>query len=275
MKSINELAAILKDLVSYRDTTDNSKKIVKASKARIVQSGRGKDYPGTRPLITYRAIAWSSPTIYSIITFRKHQILKKTPILVPLHSEEPPFRFDLLKYDPETYLNLSSIDFEDAVFLAKIKEKLRKEGIINAYSNKKIKKVLNNQDLKTLQYLNEKHLEFFLERTKDSKNILNFLTHPDPVFSEDNNFSFVLGSVLDDLLTIDRGVLIKIRDTKNNILAITPVDGTTIKPLVDEDTGKIEGYVQEVDGEIVSHLDKKDVVLFRQNIPPDKIGTCV
>lgn len=269
MKNINEVAAILKDLVSYRDNTDNSKKIVKASRARIVQSGRGKDYPGTRPLITYRAIAWSSPTIYSIITFRKHQILKKTPILVPFHSEEPPFRFDLLEYDPETYLNLSSIDFEDAVFLAKLKEKLRKEGIINTYSDKKIKKVLNNQDLKTLHYLNEKHFEFFLERTKDSKNILNFLAQPDPVFSEDNNFSFVLGSVLDDLLTIDRGVLIKIRDAKNNILAITPVDGTTIKPLVDEDTGKIEGYVQEVDGEIISNIDKKDVVLFRQNITPD------
>jgi len=269
VKSINDIAAILKDLVSYRTNTDNSKKIVKASKARVVQSGRGKDYPGTRPLITYRAIAWSSPTIYSIITFRKHQVLKKKPILIPFRSDEPPFRFNLLEYDPETYINLSSIDFEDAVFLARIKEKLRKEGIINAYSDKKIRKILSTQDIKVLDYLNEKHLQFFLERTKDSKNILQFLTYPDPIFSEDNNFSFVLGSVLDDLLTIDRGVLIKIRDENSKILAITPVDGTTIKPLVDEDTGKIEGYVQEVDGEIISYLNKNDVVLFRQNITPD------
>lgn len=265
----NDLANVLKNLVSYREVRDNTKKIVKASRARVVQSGRGKDYPGTRPLISYRAVAFASPTIYSIIIFRKHQILKKSPILVPRRKEEPPFRFDLLEYDPESYMNLPSIDFEEVLFLVKVKEKLKREKVISTFVDKKVKEVLSKQDVSTLDYLNEKHKEYFLNRIRDTKKILNFLEHPDPIFSEQNTINFVLGSVLDDILTIDRGVLIKIRDEDGNIKAITPVDGTTIKPLIEEETGMVEAYVQEVDGELVNIIKKEDVVLFRQNYTSD------
>lgn len=98
---------------------------------------------------------------------------------------------------------------------------------------------------------------------------MEFLERPDPYFSEVNSWEYILGMVLDDILTIDRGAIVKIRNEQGNLVAITPVDGTTIKPILSESTGTVAGYVQEVDGSIVAYFDKKDVILFRQNLTPD------
>jgi len=264
--TIENVEKVLKDLVSYRV---QRKVPIKASKAKIVESGRGKNYPGTRPLITYRAIAWSSPTVFSILVFRKNQVAKKDITIVPASKEEPPFRFDLLEYDLEVYPNIPSIDISEARALTKIALKLKKNSF-GVFNRKKIREILTPGEVALLDHLNDKHVDFYFSRTDDSKRILKFLRKPDPYFMEENSWFSLIHNVLDDLLTIDRGVLYKIRNERGELIALTPLDGTTIKPVVNEETGAIEYYVQEVDGEVVSdYLDKKDIVIFKQNYSPD------
>jgi hypothetical protein len=264
--TIENVEKVLKDLVSYRV---QRKVPIKTSKAKIIESGKGKNYPGTRPLITYRAIAWSSPTVFSILVFRKNQVAKKDITIVPASKEEPPFRFDLLEYDLEVYPNIPSLDISEARALTKIALKLKKNNL-SVLNRKKIREILTPGEIALLDHLNDKHVDFYFERTDDSKRILNFLRKPDPYFMEENSWFSLVHNILDDLLTIDRGVLYKIRNEKGELVALTPLDGTTIKPIVNEETGAIEYYVQEVDGEVVHDcMDKKDIVIFKQNYSPD------
>jgi hypothetical protein len=155
-------------------------KIIKTSRAKIVESGRGKNYPGFRPLITYRAIAWSSPTVFSIITFRKNQVTKKDIKLVPSSPDEPPFRFDLLEYEPESISNIPSLDFAESKAMIKLYLKLSRSGVTPS-NRAMIRSVLSPSEFSLLEHLNDKHVEFYFERIRDSKNF-RFLRKPDPYF---------------------------------------------------------------------------------------------
>ncbi|BAK53691.1 portal protein [Thermus phage TMA] len=238
-------------------------------KANVDSLSRGKDYPGFKPLLTYRALAWNSTVVYSIIIFRKNQVLKKEKIIVPYNHQEPPFKFNLFEYSPESLMYLPSISDPDAFFLINLFRKYRFNNDSKLIKVSEIPKKLTSKELEIYKHIEDKHVNYYLKRIRDSRKILEFLERPDPYFSEVNSWEYLLGMVLDDILTIDRGAIVKIRDEQGNLVAITPVDGTTIKPILSEDTGIVVGYVQEVDGAIVAHFDKRDVVLFRQNLTPD------
>ncbi len=239
-------------------------------KANVDSLSRGKDYPGFKPLLTYRALAWNSTVVYSIIIFRRNQVLKKEKIVVPYNHNEPPFKFNLFEYTPESLIYLPSIDDADAFFLINLFRKYKLNNDSGTVKVKELKTKLSPQEKEIFNHIEEKHIKYYLERIRDAKKFLDFLNRPDPLFSEENSWSYILSMILDDILTIDRGVLIKVRDERGKLVAITPVDGTTIKPVIDDKNGSVLYYVQEVDGAIVnSRLDKKDVILFRQNLTPD------
>ncbi|AZU97635.1 portal protein [Thermus phage YS40_Isch] len=238
-------------------------------KANVDSLSRGKDYPGFKPLLTYRALAWNSTVVYSIIIFRKNQVLKKEKIIVPYNHQEPPFKFNLFEYSPESLIYLPSISDPDAFFLINLFRKYRFNNDSKLIKVSEIPKKLTSRELEIYKHIEDKHVNYYLKRIRDARNILEFLERPDPYFSEVNSWEYILGMVLDDILTIDRGAIVKIRDEQGNLVAITPVDGTTIKPILSESTGTVAGYVQEVDGSIVAYFDKKDVILFRQNLTPD------
>lgn len=234
-------------------------------------AGKGKDYPGFKPLLTYRALAWNSTIVYSIIIFRRNQVLKKEKIFVPYDQFEPPFRFSVLEYPPESLYYIPSIDEVDANFVLGLHKKARAISTEKTEAVQlKIKQMLTQSEKSVLAHIEEKHVNFYIKRNLDVKNILTFLKRPDPYFSETNDWTYILSLVLEDILTIDRGVLLKIRDEHGKLIALTPLDGTTVKPVLDEETGKVLYYVQEVDNAIVNeYLDRRDVILFRQNLTPD------
>jgi len=265
------LEDVIKSIINT--TPDRQKKPVIYLNSRVNQAtslGRGKDYPGFKPLLTYRALAWNSTVVYSIIIFRRNQVLKKEKVVVPYSNQEPPFKFSILEYSPESLFYLPSIDEADSIFLLKLYRKYRFGDNKEPFTVSNFKKKLNQREKEILLHIEEKHIEYYLNRIRDTKNILDFLSKPDPYFSEVNNWEYLLSMILDDILTIDRGAILKIRDDRGKLIALLPVDGTTIKPVVNEETGVIEYYVQEVDGAIVNeYIDKKDIILFRQNITPD------
>jgi len=225
----------------------------------------GKDYPGRKPLLTYRALAWGSTVVSAIITFRKNQVLKKDLIIVSKDLFEPPFKFSLIEYTPESIFYLPSLDESDKDYLARLLYKKKREW----KKISEIEKSLTPQEKSVLEFLQEKHLDYYFKRIKDTKNILSFLRKPDPYFSEENSWQYLLSLILEDILTIDRGALLKLRDEYNRIIALVPLDGTTIKPLVDE-RGRVFGYVQIVDNYSENiEIPKNDIVLFRQNLTPD------
>lgn len=238
-------------------------------KANVDSLSRGKDYPGFKPLLTYRALAWNSTVVYSIIIFRKNQVLKKEKIIVSYNHQEPPFKFNLFEYSPESLMYLPSISDPDVFFLINLFRKYRFNNDNKLVKVNEIPKKLSSKELEIYRHIEDKHVNYYLKRIRDTRNILEFLERPDPYFSEVNSWEYILGMVLDDILTIDRGAIVKIRDERGNLIAVTPVDGTTIKPVLNESTGIVDGYVQEVDGAIVAYFDKRDVILFRQNLTPD------
>jgi hypothetical protein len=265
------LEDVIKSIINV--TPDKQKKPVLYLNSRVNQAlslGRGKDYPGFKPLLTYRALAWNSTIVYSIIIFRRNQVLKKEKIVVPYNNQEPTFRFSILEYSPESLLYLPSIDEADAIAILKLYRKYKNSDIKEPFTIQNFKNKLNESEKTILNHIEEKHIEYYLNRIRDTKKIINFLNKPDPYFSEVNNWEHLLSMVLDDILTIDRGTILKVRDDRGKLISLVPVDGTTIKPVVNENNGVVENYVQEVDGAIVNeYIDKKDIILFRQNITPD------
>lgn len=230
----------------------------------------GKEYPGAHPLIALRAMAWSSTVVFSILTYRRHQLTKRQLLLVP-REEEPSFRFHVLEYSASEIMKHPAFDDIDKFAILDL---FRKIDPHNEHQRKlkqyeEGKKELSARERKLVDYYNSKHLNFHKSRNKHKKEIFSLLNDPDPYFSEESSWYYLLSTVLEDLLLIDRGVIIKVRNSKGEIIALTPVDGITIRPYVDE-TGFITHYVQVVDGEPTrEYIPKEDVIIFRSNITGD------
>lgn len=268
MKKQEQLEQIKKILKSISENTNIQKNDLRLSSTVNTNTTplQGKDYPGRKPLITYRALAWGSTIVSAIIAFRKNQILKKEPVLVPKDLNEPPFRFSLLEYSPENIFALPSLDWEDSEYLAKLLYQKRKKFRKIA----DIEKSLTKEEAAILNYLQDKHVNFYFRRIKETKQILNFLHKPDKFFSEENSWQYMLSLLLEDILTIDRGVLYKVRDESGNVISLVVLDGATIRPVIDETIGKVIAYLQFVDGYAEErYIDKNDIILFRQNLTPD------
>lgn len=230
----------------------------------------GKEYPGAHPLIALRAMAWSSTVVFSILTYRRHQLTKKQLLLVP-KEEEPSFRFSILEYSASEVMAHPAFDDIDKFAILEIFRKIdpfnEHQRKLRHYEDKK--EELTTQERALVDYYNTKHLEFHKERNKDKREIFKLLANPDPYFSEESSWYYLLSAVLEDLLLIDRGAIVKIRNSKGEIIALTSVDGITIRPYVDE-TGFITHYVQVVDGEPTrDYIPKEDVILLRSNLTGD------
>jgi len=230
-----------------------------------------KPYPGPNNLMGLKALAWNSTVVYSILTYRRHQLTKKNPILVP-KGKEPPFKLSILDYTANEVVYLPYLRDSERHALVKIYMKL---DPLNVYTRKgkvfrdRKHDVLTRGEIELVEAFEKRHWDFYEKRRNDSKAILEFLQDPDPYFSEESNWQFLLTTILEDLLIIDRGVLVKTRDNEGRLVALTPVDGATIRPIVDEN-GYITQYAQVVDGhEFVNIYDKNDIVLFRMNLTTD------
>ena len=230
-----------------------------------------KPYPGPNNLLGLKALAWNSTVVYSILTYRRHQLTKKNPVLVP-KGKEPPFKLSILDYTANEVVYLPYLDDAERHALVKIYMKL---DPLNVYTRKgkvfrdKKDDLLTRGEIELVRMFEKKHWDFYENRRNDSRAILKFLHDPDPYYSEESNWQYLLTMILEDLLIIDRGVLVKTRDEEGRLIALTPVDGATIRPIVGPD-GYITQYAQVVDGrEFVNIYDKKDLVLFRMNLTPD------
>lgn len=230
----------------------------------------GKEYPGAHPLVALRAMAWSSTVVYSILSYRRHQLTKREIILKP-KDDEPAFRLSILEYSPSEIMRHAAFDEIDKYAILELFNKIdpKNEHQRKLQKYEETKDALSKRDRQLIDYYNDKHLDFHKRRNKDKKNILKLLRDPDPYFSEESSWYYLLSSFLEDLLLIDRGALIKIRNSSGKIIALTPVDGVTIRPYIDEN-GFITHYVQVVDGEPTrDRIEKEDVILFRMNTTPD------
>lgn len=254
------------------------KRTQKRKSAPLVQrSGRlrdtpeyGKAYPGARPLIALRAMAWSSTVVYSILTYRRHQLTKREIMLRP-KDQEPSFRFHIMEYSPSEIMRHPAFDDVDkhgilSIFL-KVDPLGEQQRKLSKYEQMKGDMSRGERDL--VEYYNQKQLKFHRDRNEDKRNILKLLRDPDPYFSEESSWYYLISNALEDLLLIDRGAVIKVRNDDGKIIALTPIDGTTLRPHIN-DQGFIEHYLQVVDGQATrEYIDRRDVILLRANISPD------
>ncbi len=102
-------------------------------------------------------------------------------------------------------------------------------------------------------------------------NVTKFWTRPDGV----NHFSTWLRLLADDLLVIDALTLERRRDRAGRLIGLDPVQGDTIKVLVDE-TGRrpqapLPGFEQIIKGVVWNTLTSKDIIYAPRNVRPGKL----
>lgn len=229
----------------------------------------GKPYPGRVNFNTQRVLAYNSTVVRSILTLRSHQIAKLPITVVPSNSSEPPRQMSIFDYNMYQIDNHPAFDDPEKDFLSKIYYKIDPDVYV---ANKK-KIYEENPDLltpaehATVRHLQKKHDDFYRKRQKDQKRILDILTDPDPWFTNVRSWEKLAKSVLMDMLVIDRGVIVKLRDSEGNLRGLMPIDGTSVRPVLNKfGTFNDEyAYVQVVHGSPHVYLKKDDVVILMMN----------
>lgn len=102
--------------------------------------------------------------------------------------------------------------------------------------------------------------------------VYNLLMHPN---SNDDTFRTVFLKVLDDILTLDNGVIEKVRNARGDIVELYHVDGATIFPCIN-DHGLYEdpAYKQYLDGNYQSSVDAaaefamNEIMMFQASPSP-------
>lgn len=229
----------------------------------------GKPYPGRVNFNTQRVLAYNSTVVRAILTLRSHQIAKLPITLVPSNNEEPPRQMNILDYNIYQLDNHPAFDDSEKEFLKKAYYKIDPDAFV---VNKK-KVFEQNPDLFTsaeasvIKHLQNKHDEFYSKRRKDKAKILSILKDPDPWFTNIRSWEKLAKSILMDMLVIDRGVIVKLRDSKGELRGLMPVDGTTVRPVINK-FGTFNddyAYVQVVHGSPHVYLKKEDVIILMMN----------
>lgn len=226
----------------------------------------GKTYPGRVNFATQRILAYNSTVVKSILTLRSHQVAKLPFTIIPKNKDEPPKQTSILEYSVYNIEHHPAFDEHEVGFLIKIYTVLDPKGYIA--DKKELYETMRDQftslEHSTLTYLQKKHEDFYKARARDIKTIKKILSSPDPWFTNTKTWENMLKKILNDMLVIDRGVLIKIRDESGNIRGLMPIDGTTLRPLINEygfvDPDK--AYVQVINGSPQVYLKQKDVIIF-------------
>lgn len=233
----------------------------------------GKPYPGRVNFNTQRVLAYNSTVVRAILTLRSHQIAKLPIQLNPSNNNEPPRQMHILDYNIYQIDNHPAFDEAEQDFLSKIYYRLDPDSYI---ANKKQiyeEKLsdFSSAEKSTINYLQEKHDTFYRERARDQKKILEILKDPDPWFTDTRSWEKLCKSILTDMLVIDRGAIIKLRDSSGKLSGLMPVDGSSIRPVINK-YGTFSddfSYVQVVHGSPNVYLKKEDVIILMMNPTPD------
>jgi hypothetical protein len=229
----------------------------------------GKPYPGRVNLNTQRVLAYNSTVVRAILTLRSHQIAKLPITIIPSNSEEPPRQMNILDYNIYQLDNHPAFDDPEKEFLKKSYYKLDPDAFV---VNKK-KVFEENPDLFTvsetsvIRHLQKKHDDFYSKRQKDKHRIMGILRDPDPWFTNIRSWEKLAKSFLMDMLVIDRGVIVKLRDANGELRGLMPIDGATLRPVINK-FGTFNddyAYVQVVHGSPHVYLKKDDVIILMMN----------
>lgn len=228
----------------------------------------GKPYPGRINFNTQRVLAYNSTVVRAIVTLRAHQVAKLPPQIVPKDKDEPPRRVNVLDYGIYEIDNHPAFTEDEKAFLTKIYARIDPRGILD----KKVEYEEGDHDFSsgeeaTLDYLQEKHDKFYRKRAEDIKKIMDIISRPDPWFTTIKSWSQLLKSVLMDMLVIDRGIILKLRDGDGNLKGLMPVDGASVRPLLNE-YGAVDedrAFVQVINGSPHVFLKKNDVIVLKMN----------
>lgn len=233
----------------------------------------GKPYPGRVNFNTQRVLAYNSTVVRAILTLRSHQIAKLPIQIVPSNKNEPPRQMSVLDYNIYQIDNHPAFDEAEQDFLSKIYYRLDPDFYVG---NKKQlfedkKDEFTGAERATINHLQEKHDRFYRERTKDNKKILEILKDPDPWFTNTRSWEKLCKSILMDMLVIDRGAIVKLRDSKGSMKGLMPVDGSSIRPVINKYGTYNDdfAYVQVVHGSPNVYLRKEDVIVLMMNPTPD------
>lgn len=229
----------------------------------------GKPYPGRVNLNTQRVLAYNSTVVRAILTLRSHQIAKLPIKVIPSNTNEPPREISILDYNIYQVDNHPAFDEAEQDFLAKTYYKLDPDSYIT--NKKRIYEQSQDEftgaEKATIRHLQEKHDKFYRDRTRDTKKILEILKDPDPWFTGTRSWERLCKSFLVDMLIIDRGAVVKLRDKNGNLKGLMPVDGSSIRPVINK-YGTFDdeyAYVQVVHGSPNVYLKKEDVVILMMN----------
>ena len=187
----------------------------------------GKTYPGRVNFATQRVLAYNSTVVKAIITLRAHQIAKLPYTIIPIEKNERPRQSSILEYSVYNIEHHPAFDEHEVAFLTKVYARLDPKGYI---SDKK--ELYEDSDeftaleRATITHLQKKHEDFYKKRARDIRAIKELLSKPDPWFSLTKTWENMLKKVINDILVIDRGVLIKVRDEEGSLKGLMPVDGT-------------------------------------------------
>lgn len=228
----------------------------------------GKVYPGLVTFDDMRQMAISSTIVKSIVSLRSHQ-LAKLPIKIIPKEKEPTRQVSVMNYRSYDLERHPAFDDADTTFLRDVYDRLDPSGL----KTQKRKLFIDKQDefteneIETIKYLQTKHDEFYKKRERDIKRIKKMLSRPDPYFTNTNTWNNLITKVLWDLLVLDRGVIVKIRDLEGNIVGLMPVDGASIRPFIYEYgfVSDEKSYIQVSRTASHNFLAKDDVIVFMMN----------
>jgi len=91
--------------------------------------------------------------------------------------------------------------------------------------------------------------------------------------SNDESFRVLMDRVLEDLLTLDAGVIEKVHNAKGELMELNSVDGATIFPRVNR-YGELDpqkAYVQMIDGKPQASFKKGEIIYMMAN-PQNELG---
>jgi phage portal protein BeeE len=226
----------------------------------------GKTYPGRVNFPTQRMLAYNSTVVKSILTLRSHQVAKLPFTVIPKDKDEPPKQTSILEYSVYNIEHHPAFDEHEVEFLIKVYTRLDPKGYI---ADKKelyeaMPEEFTSLEHSTIKFLQKKHEEFYRKRTRDIKEIKKLLSSPDPWFTQTKTWENMLKKILNDMLVIDRGILIKIRDEDGKLKGLMPVDGTTVRPLINEYgfVDPTKAFVQVINGSPQVYLRQEDVIIL-------------
>lgn len=231
----------------------------------------GKPYPGLINYVTQRYLAYSSTVVRAIISLRTNQIAMLPYNIVPSNLDEPTRKANIFDYNLYELSNVPAFDAAEKTFLKKIYRRLDPDAYrINKQSLfEDMKEDFTGAELATITHLQDKHDEFFAQRDEDITKIKALLNNPDPWFTDTTSWSQLIRGILFDLVALDRGVILKLRDENGKLRGLMPLDGPSIRPLINEfgfyDEDKAYVQVTEKGGTVQAYLSKNDVIIMKMH----------